>query len=400
METRTADGRELDKGTAYGRKPGNHDAALTEVGPATPMGELLRRYWHPIGLREDADAVPRRVRVLGEDLILFRDGRGRPGLVHERCAHRGTTLYYGKVEQDGIRCCYHGWKYDVQGRCVERPCEPKGGTAAIRQPWYPLEERYGLIFAYMGPPDRKPLLPRYAHLEEVPDGYEVKAIGGAFGAGGDRIAPCNWLQFFENSIDHFHVPILHGSFSGSQFIAEMTVMPDVDFETTPWGVRSFTRRPRADSRNLLRVTEIMVPTVRFLPHPFSGDHQSVERVAWTLPVDDTHFTSYTAACVPLGRPVLDGEILHDGKRYDDMTAEEHRLYPDDWEAIVGQGGITLHSEEHLASSDKGVVMLRRVLRKQLDAIRDGSDPAALCFDPDAPPIRVTAGSFIEEGTVA
>src|SRR5688572_25256081 len=115
---------DADTGTAYGRPAPTSRREWTEVGPGTPMGELLRRYWHPIGLAGDASQTPRQVRVLGEDLILFRDGEGRPGLVYPHCAHRGASLYYGKVEARGIRCCYHGWLFDVKGRCVDQPCEP------------------------------------------------------------------------------------------------------------------------------------------------------------------------------------------------------------------------------------------------------------------------------------
>ena len=131
---------QLDIGTGFGRKAPTYLAALTEVGPGTPMGNLLRRYWHPVGLASHATATPREVRVLGEDLILFRDKAGRAGLVQARCAHRGTTLYYGKVEERGIRCCYHGWLFDVEGRCLEQPCEPEGGWLRdrVRQPWYPV----------------------------------------------------------------------------------------------------------------------------------------------------------------------------------------------------------------------------------------------------------------------
>ena len=143
-----------DEGTAYEIRPAKYKSELVEVGRGTPMGELLRRYWHPVGLTAHASDTPCQVRALGEDLLLFRDGAGRAGLVHARCCHRGTTLYYGKVEERGIRCCYHGWLFDREGRCLEQPCEPEGGLFRdkVRQPWYPLEERYGLIFAYMGPP--------------------------------------------------------------------------------------------------------------------------------------------------------------------------------------------------------------------------------------------------------
>src|SRR5262249_13191848 len=113
--------------TAYDLPEGKYIAALTLVGRGTPMGELLRRYWHPVGLTTDATGIPRRVRLLGEDLILFRDGSGRPALLHPRCTHRGADLYYGKIETQGIRCCYHGWLFAADGRCLEQPCEPGGG---------------------------------------------------------------------------------------------------------------------------------------------------------------------------------------------------------------------------------------------------------------------------------
>src|SRR3954453_17616544 len=148
------------EGSAYGRRllSNDQERELLAVGPGTPGGEYLRRYWHPIELSADVTTRPKQVRLLGEDLILFRDGKGRPGLLTPNCAHRGTSLYYGKVDEDGIRCCYHGWQFDIEGRCIDQPCEPDGGVhrSRIRQPWYPLEERYGLVFAYMGPPSKKP----------------------------------------------------------------------------------------------------------------------------------------------------------------------------------------------------------------------------------------------------
>jgi nitrite reductase/ring-hydroxylating ferredoxin subunit len=169
--------RSRDEETAYEMRESAFKADLVQVGRGTPMGELLRRYWHPVGLSGDANGVPRKVRALGEDLILFRDGGGRAGLLHARCCHRGTTLYYGKVEDSGIRCCYHGWLFDAQGHCLEQPCEPQGGPFKdkVRQPWYPVEERYGLLFAYMGPPDRKPVLPAYECLEVMDEGEFVEA---------------------------------------------------------------------------------------------------------------------------------------------------------------------------------------------------------------------------------
>ncbi|MGE0830599.1 MAG: Rieske 2Fe-2S domain-containing protein, partial [Hyphomonadaceae bacterium] len=152
---------------------------LAQVGPGTPGGELLRRYWHPIAESADVKDLPIAVRALGEDLILFRDKKGRCGLVYPRCIHRGTSLFYGRIEEEGIRCCYHGWMFDTEGRCVDQPCEPENGAArlgAYRQPWYPVKERYGLVWAYMGPAERQPALPRYQLLEYLEDGkYELFA---------------------------------------------------------------------------------------------------------------------------------------------------------------------------------------------------------------------------------
>ncbi len=203
-------GKSMDNGTGYGRAQPASMRELTAVGAGTPMGELLRRYWHPVGLAGDAREIPRALRVLGEELVLFRDGQGRPGLVYSRCAHRGTTLYYGRVEERGIRCCYHGWLYDVEGRCLEQPCEPGGGTQRerIRQPWYPVQERYGLLFAYLGPPARKPVLPRYEALEILDAGEFIEADANSVGGGGPVVIPCNWLQHYENLMDSLHVPIL------------------------------------------------------------------------------------------------------------------------------------------------------------------------------------------------
>ncbi len=304
------------------------------------MGELLRRYWHPVGLQRDASSSPREVKILGEDLILFRDGQGKPGLVHPRCAHRGTTLYYGKVEERGIRCCYHGWLWDVQGHCLEQPCEVDAGRKSrdkVRQPWYPLEERYGLVFAYLGPPEKKPLLPRYDCLEELAAGEFIEADDSSIGGGGPPLIPCNWLQHWENVVDPFHVPILHGSFSGAQFVAQMGAMPKVKFDVTPRGVKVESVRPAEGGKIHRRVTEVVMPTLRVVPNPRVAKYGKVESIGWVLPIDDTSFRIYVA-----GRVTEKGELGRfrskmAGKFWWDLTEEEHRQYPGDYEAQTGQG---------------------------------------------------------------
>ena len=389
---------EVDTGTAYGRPTPTSRKELTEVGPGTPMGELLRRYWHPIGLAADATDTPRQVRVLGEDLILFRDKTGRPGLVYPHCAHRGASLYYGKVEERGIRCCYHGWLFDVQGRCVEQPCEPEGGRARdrVRQPWYPVEELYGLVWAYMGPPERKPVLPRYECLEQLEEGEFLETNANSIGGGGPQIIPCNWLQHYENLVDPFHVVILHGSFSGTQFVEQMALMPQVSWEPQPQSVRTISIRRMPDGKTFRRISEAGLPTLRVIPSPRVGSYGPVESIGWVLPIDDHSFRIYV-----VGRVRQEGDLTRmrsrlNGKLWEELTEAEHQQFPGDYEAMVSQGAIARHSEEHLATTDRGIVMLRRMLQKQLEVVAAGGDPAGVSFDPDVPPVAFTAGNVLED----
>jgi tripartite-type tricarboxylate transporter receptor subunit TctC/nitrite reductase/ring-hydroxylating ferredoxin subunit len=387
----------FDTGTAYGARPPSHKPELTEVGAGTPMGELLRRYWHPIGLAADATDTPRQVRVLGEDLILFRDKAGRPGLVHWRCAHRGASLYYGRVEEEGIRCCYHGWMFDVQGHCVDQPCEADGGARTrgrVRQPWYPVQEQYGLVWAYLGPAEKKPVLPRYDCLETMDEGETLEADDNSIGGGGPQVIPCNWLQHYENVADPFHVPVLHGSFSGTQFVALMGQMPDVSFESTETGVTITSIRKLEDGGTFRRVAGPVLPTLRVVPNPRVAAYGRVESIGWVLPIDDHSFRIYT-----VGRVKTPGDLARvrsrlNGKLWEELSEAEHRAFPGDYEAQVSQGKITAHSEEHLASSDRGIVMLRRLLQRQLDAVREGRDPAGVSFDPAAAPVHFEAGNFL------
>jgi phenylpropionate dioxygenase-like ring-hydroxylating dioxygenase large terminal subunit len=385
-----------DLGTGYEMKPSTYKAVLTEVGRGTPMGELLRRYWHPVGLSAHASTTPCKVRALGEELILFRDGQGRPGLLHARCCHRGTTLYYGKVDERGIRCCYHGWLFDVQGHCLEQPCEPEGGSFRdkIRQPWYPVEERYGLVFAYMGPPDRKCVLPRYECLEVMDEGEFVEADDTSLGGGGPPIIPCNWLQHYENVVDPFHVPVLHGSFSGAQFTQLMASMPQVSFEMSARGVTVRSTRKQDDGSTFYRVTEAALPTLRVVPNPRVAEFARVESIGWVLPIDDTSFRIYVAGRVRQPGDIGRMRSKFNGKLWWNMTEEEHQTFPGDYEAQVGQGSMTLHSEEHFGQSDRGVLMIRRMLQEQVEAVARGTDPIGVSFDPSATPVVFEAGNYI------
>lgn len=391
----------MDTGTAYGRAKPTYRAELTEVGAGTPMGELLRRYWHPVGLAADAGARPRAVRLLGEDLILFRDGQGRAGLVYPRCAHRGASLYYGRTEERGIRCCYHGWLYDVEGHCLEQPCEAGGGARRdkLRQPWYPVEERYGLVFAYLGPPQKKPLLPRYGCLEELEPGEFIEADDSSIGSGGAQVVPCNWLQHWENVVDPFHVPVLHGSFSGAQFVAQMAQIPRVEFSVTDRGVKVLSLRTLADGRAFRRVTEAAMPTLRVVPNPRVGSYGKVESIGWVLPIDDTHYRIYVCGRVSESGQLGNMRSEMNGKFWGELTEEEHQRFPGDYEAQTGQGPITLHSEEHFATSDKGIALLRRFLEQQLKAMADGGDPAGVAFDEASAYVQFEAGNYLADAAL-
>ena len=369
----------MDEGTAYGRPRPTFDRTLIEVGAGTPAGEMLRRYWHPIAVAAAVTNRPQNVRVLGEDLNLFRDLQGRAGLLYPRCCHRGTTLYYGRVEPDGIRCCYHGWLFDVQGRCLDMPCEPPDKNASdryratFRQPWYPVQEYHGLVFAYLGPPERKPALPRYDVLENVPEGEEIVASGENIGLAGET-TPCNWVQTHENVMDPFHVFILHGSHSGNQFVPIMGQLPD--------------------GKLFHRVTEVQLPNLRIVANPRVKRYGPSDSVAWTLPIDDTTTKIFTLYRTPRGERFERGRMR--GKLWAEMSDEEHQRMPNDYEAQVGQGAVTLHSEERLAASDKGVVMFRRRLLEQIDAVREGRDPVGVVYDPAQALVHVEAGNFLME----
>ena len=386
---------EPDAGNGYLNQPLSYDPEMAEVTQGTPMGELLRRYWHPIGLVSHATETPRKVRALGEDLILFRDLQGRPGLVHANCCHRGTTLYYGKVDQDGLRCCYHGWAFDVEGRCTSQPCEPEGGRGRqkIRQPWYPLKEHYGLIFAYMGPSDRMPMFTKYECLEVLEVDEALEANDTSIGSGGPVIVDCNWLQHYENVVDPYHVPILHGSFSGTQFTEQMGSMPHVEFEQVELGIKVTSLRPLDGNRTHRRITMAVLPTLRVVPSPRVSEFARVSSIGWVLPIDNTSFRIYTCGRIREEGTMADGRSRLNGKLWEELTAEEHQKYPGDYEAHSGQGAIAVHANEHLGQSDAGIVMLRRFLKNQVDTVAGGGNPVGVSFNKDDLPIIFEAGNY-------
>ena len=409
--------------TGYDRPRKGYDPLLTEVGHGTPMGELLRRYWHPVALSADVDAAtPLRLRILGEDVVAFRDGTGAIGLLHSRCCHRGTSLYYGRIEEQGIRCCYHGWLFARDGACLEMPCEPAGSSrpSMVRQPWYPVREYRGLIFAYMGPLDRMPAFQIYDCIERDAErpGQIVLASAGLGSGGhvvvpelglrtGDPVMPANWLQIFENVMDPYHVYILHMNMSGAQFASVMARVPEISWGETELGMRAYQDRTLESGKLFRRITEAFVPNVRIVPSPAAGEQghgfEPGGLLSWVVPNDDTHTTFFSLGTFPLkadGTPYPVRRSQFDGRNWEELSEEEHRRMPGDVEAQVGQGPISIHAEEHLVLSDRGIMMLRKRWLKQLRLLEAGEDPLGIVRGAEEVTVPTIAGNFLQDRTHA
>ena len=391
--------------SAYGRIIPPENERLTHVGPGTPMGELLRRYWQPVGVSDTLKDLPQRIRILGEDLVLFRDKKGRVGLLDLHCAHRGTSLEWGRVEDEGIRCCYHGWLYDVEGTVTNMPCEPAGTAESrrVQQPAYPVMEFGGLVFAYMGPPDKQPLFPMYdiydtRHRDDVVlkgmQLWDDCAIG--------YVKDCNWLQHFENVIDPYHLFALHTMMSGAQFQGALAVyeLPEITFEETSLGVRYHLVRDLPSGYRLSRCAEVVCPNILLVPNIHEKGDRLIEddkpsEVTWAVPVDDTHVTSFSIVAWPLvdGRPDPrfrprtdtvtrddEGNMIRPGFLRD-RPYEDRQRAPDDMEAQEGQRPIAIHALEHLVSSDRGISLYRKLLRQQLRVVEACGDPKNIVRDP-------------------
>ncbi len=348
------------------------DAELTRVGPGTPAGEYLRRFWQPVAFARELTGAPRRVRILGEDLVVFRDGGGRVGVLHLHCAHRGTSLEFGIPLERGIRCCYHGWVFDVDGRCLQTPGEPAGSRLRERvcQGAYPTHEFTGLIFAYLGPPDRRPAFPMY-------DSYEVP--GHRLVPAAKFTLPCNWLQVKDNSMDPVHTAFLHALSSGYQFTAAFGVVPELDWMTTESGMVYIATR-RVGELVWVRVCDFMPPNV----HQFTREIEEASAVKpasrpviirWAVPNDDGETTNFELAQVDPAWGLTPEQMARPGfGQSDDRPYAERQRVPADFDAQSSQRRIAVHALEHLASTDRGVIMLRRIVRDGVRAVARGKDP--------------------------
>ncbi|MEO8203807.1 MAG: aromatic ring-hydroxylating dioxygenase subunit alpha [Betaproteobacteria bacterium] len=373
---------------------------LTSVGAGTPMGEVLRRYWQPVCLSSDVDALPKRVRILGEDLVAFRDLGGRVGVLDAHCAHRGTSLEYGRIEAKGIRCCYHGWLYDVDGQCLEQPGEPPQSTFAskVAQPAYPAREFGGLVFAYMGPADREPVFPRFENLERP--GWALFAYRNmSRGA----VAECNWLQIQENAMDPVHTAFLHSTISTRQFSDIYATLPQLDFAETEHGMKYIRTAKLPSGRTFVRVQENYTPNMRSIADNLTPDRAYAEGanlIGWWVPVDDTHTLGFHIEAYD---PNDKEKVTTFARAKEGRTAgtqEQHRSYedtqrhPDDKEAQVSQRPVAVHALERLGTTDKGVIMFRKLLKRALKDVQEGRDPQNAFRDPERCRIKVVSGNTV------
>lgn len=395
---------------------------ITRIGPGTPCGDLMRRYWQPAALvdefdpRFDARMAQRplkAVRLLGQDLILFRDDQGRWGLLDRDCPHRGADLKFARHEGDGVRCPFHGWKFDAGGRCLETPAEPMGSTLCQRvtQRSYPVIERAGVVFAYLGPEDvAPPELPAFdAFTAPASHRFAFKGLW-----------QCNWLQAFEVGIDPAHPSFLHrylqdagmddaygrqfraasvGSVGGERWpmtrIMREFCSPEIRHEELAPGVtRLTTLRAIDDATTHVRVTHAVFPHTFVIP---LSETMTITQLH--VPVDDTRtywYSFFTSFAGPVDHEAMRAQRLahvslpdyvpHHGRHDDwnfDPAEQRSRTYlgmgeddinlHDQW-AVESMGAIQDRTREHLGTSDKVIMAHRRALLKAIDAVKNGAAP--------------------------
>ena len=362
------------RGHAQAARPAE-DPVLTHVGPGTPCGEYWRRFWFPVAMAEELTDLPLGLRILGEDLVLFRDGSDRYGLLHRHCSHRNTSLEFGIVEEQGIRCCYHGWHYDIDGTILETPGEPAASKIKDRvvHGAYPAVAYNGLIFTYMGPTEERPEFPLYDTLA-LPD-VELLPYSISY--------PCNWLQVAENTMDPIHGVFLHSRVTQSHFGSTWSTMPLFRYGETAHRITAVKTR-RVGDRIWVSSQETVLPSFSQIGALWEEgtEEKYFTRASlskWTVPIDDDHckivgLRHFSDAVDPkglgqrdrVGKETVDFEGQTGGRPY-----EERQRFPNDYEAQVSQGPINPHARENLASHDEGVALLRQNLLRGIEALARG-----------------------------
>ena len=355
---------------------------IARVGAGTPAGETLRKYWLPVGLSNEINMdAPKLVRWLGEDLLLFRDEFGRVGLTQPNCPHRGTSLDYGWIEAGGIRCCYHGWVFDVTGRCLEQPGEPADSNFKdkIRLKAYQVRELGGMIWAYMGAGD-EPELPNYHFL--VRDDGERQFSS--------YVRDCNYMQQLENALDPVHATILHGrAVHGLPAAPEWMETPDFNVIMTDTMAYYVARRKGPQAGTEWHREVAYVPPLMVVHHggTLPGDPLAeMVDVAWRMPIDDFTTRTFVLKFFPNATGKRGNEekqtrpkpppLMRGTRRQWDMAT----INGQDNAAQVGQGALVDRSQEHLGFSDRGVILVRKLWKSAIDTSQRGDDPPNLIRD--------------------
>jgi phthalate 4,5-dioxygenase oxygenase subunit len=391
---------------------------LTQTGPGTPMGRMFRSYWIPALVAEELpenDCPPVRVKLLSERLLAFRDSNGRYGLIDEFCAHRGVSLWFGRNEECGLRCSYHGWKFDVTGQCVDIPSEPEGSRfpSKVKLTSYPLVERGGVLWTYMGPPDQQPPLPE----------WEFATVPLARTRTTKRWQECNWMQALEGGIDSSHVSFLHrGDLNtdpmfkgarGNQYNLSDS-RPVFEVVESPGGLYIGARRNAENGYYYWRITQWVMPSFTMIAP--RGNH-AIHGHFW-IPMDDDNCWTWSFDYHPT-RDLTDTELtaIADGKgihvKYvpgtfrplankdnDYLMNREAQKAGRTYSGVEGfamqdaslqesMGPIVDRSKEHLVSTDSGIIMARQRLLRALKAMQDtGTAPPGV--DPDHQKVRSAA----------
>ncbi|MES2940383.1 MAG: Rieske 2Fe-2S domain-containing protein [Pseudomonadota bacterium] len=403
---------------------------VTRIGPGTPCGALMRSYWQPVALVDEFDPAldPRMalrpvkaLRVLGQDLVLFKDASSRWGLLDRDCAHRGADLSFGRAEGDGLRCPFHGWKFDTAGNCLETPAEPTGSRVCerVKQRSYPVREHSGVLFAWFGAQDAAPPFPAFdCFAAPASHTFAFKCLWH-----------CNWLQAFEVGIDPAHPSFLHrfladepladigenaagkqfrsasaGDFGGERWpmtrIMREFHQPDISFEPRPWGLQLTALRPMTPELTHVRVTNAIFPHTFVIPLS-----ETLTITQMHVPVDDEHtywYSVFTSFAGPVDQDAMRRQRLQsislpdyipksgrhnnwgfDAKEQREQTylgmGEEDINVHDQW-AVESMGAIQDRTREHLGSSDKVIMANRRMLLKAIDDVQAGR-PAPGAADP-------------------
>jgi phthalate 4,5-dioxygenase oxygenase subunit len=370
---------------------------LTRTDADTPMGHFIRRYWIPALLTEEVprpDCPPVRVRMLGEKLVAFRDSRGRIGLLGEHCAHRGTSLFYGRNEDCGLRCIYHGWKYDVDGEVLETPAEPAQSDfrKKLHHTAYPTCEAGGVIYAYLGPRDKMPLFPNY-EWTRVPlnQTYVTKCL-----------LECNYLQGLEGECDSSHLSFLHRAVDNArnQPLYKSDTAPFYETEETDFGVRLIATRNAAESRHYVRFSALVLPVYGCVPAGRPTGELDGYEIHTYVPADDTHCWRYDIG-FRRSRPIQEDEVHRRKQIQTDYTrirnARNNYLQDREMQKTVNftgiedflnhdacatesMGPIFDRSKEHLGVSDKAVIAVRKCLLSSVKAAEEGKEPPHLIRD--------------------